>query len=120
MDVALAPGANESLELLLGNGNGTFAAPESVFDSGANYLVAADFNRDGNMDIATGGTSAHVGFPTAILLGNGDGTFRPAVFPVNLENFGVEFTSDLNNDGIPDLISYNQVALGNGDGTFTP
>jgi hypothetical protein len=31
----------------------------------------------------------------------------------------VVFTADVNNDGKPDLISYNQVALGNGDGTFT-
>ncbi|MFL6307054.1 MAG: FG-GAP repeat domain-containing protein [Candidatus Sulfotelmatobacter sp.] len=115
MDVALAPGANESLELLLGNGNGSFAAPEGVFDGGGGYVVAADFNRDGKMDMAIGGTSS-----TGMLLGNGDGTFEPAIFPSNLGNFTAEFTADLNNDGIPDLLSYKQVALGNGDGTFTP
>lgn len=120
MDVALAPGASESLEFLLGNGDGTFAAPEGVFDGGANYVVAADFNSDGKMDIAVGGTSSTITPSTGILLGNGDGTFQPTVFPSNLENFTGEFTADLNNDGIPDLISYNRVALGNGNGTFTP
>ena len=120
IDVALAPGAFQSLNFLLGNGNGTFAAPESVFDGGANFLVAGDYNRDGKIDIAVGGTSATATPSTGILLGNGDGTFQPAVFPSNLENFTAEFSADLNNDGITDLLSYNQVALGHGDGTFTP
>jgi len=115
IDVALAPGANQSLVFLLGNGNGTFVPPESVFDGGGLNLVAADFNRDGEMDMAIGGTSS-----TGMLLGNGDGTFQPAVFPSNLGNFTAAFTADLNNDNIPDLVSYNRVALGNGDGTFTP
>jgi hypothetical protein len=113
MDVAIAGVDSQSLELLFGNGNGTFAAPVAVFDDGARNLVSADFNGDGKQDIAAGGSS------TGILLGNGDGTFQPAVFPTNLNNFGPRFVFDLNNDGKPDLISSNQVALGNGDGTFT-
>jgi len=113
MDVAIAGVDSQSLELLLGNGNGTFAAPVAVFDDGGFNLMSADFNGDGKQDIAAGGSS------TGILLGNGDGTFQPAVFPTNLNNFGPRFVFDLNNDGKPDLISSNQVALGNGDGTFT-
>lgn len=118
IDVALAPGGGQSLELLLGNGNGTFATPQSVFDGDAYYLLGADFNRDGNIDIAVGGTSGT--HSSGILLGNGDGTFQPAVFPSSLGSFTSMFTTDLNSDGIPDLLSYNQVALGNGDATFTP
>jgi hypothetical protein len=114
MDVAIAGVDSQSVELLLGNGDGTFAAPVAVFDDGGFSLVSADFNLDGNQDIAAATTGG-----TAILLGNGDDTFQPAIFPTNLNSFGVLFTADLNNDGNPDLISHNQIALGNGDGTFT-
>jgi hypothetical protein len=109
-DVAISSG-NQSLALLLGNGDGTFAAPSYVFDAGASPLVVADFNGDGKMDIAAG---------NGILFGNGDGTFQPEVFPTSLTNFyGAQFTADFNNDGKPDLLSALQVALGHGDGTFT-
>jgi hypothetical protein len=79
--------------------------------------ISADFNGDGKLDIAAGGTNATL--ETALLFGNGGGTFQPAVFPTSLNGFAAEFTADLNNDGKPDLVSSYQVALGNGDGTFT-
>ena len=112
LDIAVTSG-NQTLALLVGKGDGTFAAPSYVFDGGASSLVSADFNGDGKADIAAGGP------PLAILFGNGDGTFQTAVFPTSLQNFGVQFTADLNNDGKPDLVDGYQVALGNGDGTFT-
>jgi hypothetical protein len=88
-----------------------------VFDGGADKLMAADFNGDGNLDIAAGATTQTI--ETALLLGNGDGTFQAAVFPSNLTGFGALFTAGLTNDGHADLVSRNQVALGKGDGTFT-
>jgi hypothetical protein len=81
------------------------------------------------VDIAAGGNnpSQPNNAETAILYGNGDGTFQSAVFPTSLNNFAAQFTADFNNDGKPDLISSGQnsvgtfgaVAVGNGDGTFT-
>ena len=112
------PLCTNSLSVLMGNGDGTFAAPVSYYDgSGANALVAGDFNEDGKIDIAAAAQYSPSA-STAILFGNGDGTFQAAVFPQSLQNFAAEFSADLNNDGKPDLISTNQVALGNGDGTF--
>jgi len=103
-----------SLAILLGNGDGTFAAPAYVYDDGAPFLSVADFNRDGKLDIA-GTTSTG----TMILYGKGDGTFQPAVLPPSLNGFSAYLTADLNGDGIPDLLGGNDVALGKGDGTFT-
>jgi hypothetical protein len=48
---------------------------------------------DGNLDIAS-----YVGtnpVQTSILYGNGDGTFKPAVFPPSLSGFGAAYTADL-------------------------
>ncbi len=115
LDVAVNSG-NNSLALLLGNGDGTFAAPSYVFDDGAPILLTGDFNSDGKLDIA----ASVAGGPTGILFGNGDGTFQAETFPTNLSSYPAQFTSDVNNDGNADMVSYSgQVALGNGDGTFT-
>jgi hypothetical protein len=117
LDVAVGGLSNQSLAILLGNGDGTFAPAAYVFDGGDDKLMAADFNGDGNLDIAAGATTQTI--ETALLLGNGDGSFQAAIFPSNLSGFGALFTAGLTNDGHADLVSRNQVALGNGDGTFT-
>jgi len=54
MDVAIMPREGGSLEVLLGNGDGTFASPVGYYDRGFPSLVA-DFNGDGKLDIAAGG-----------------------------------------------------------------
>jgi len=117
LDVAVGGLTNQSLAILLGNGDGTFAPAAYVFDGGGDKLMAADFNGDGNLDIAAGATTQTI--ETALLLGNGDGTFQAVIFPSNLSGFGALFTAGLTNDGHADLVSRNQVALGNGNGTFT-
>src|SRR5262249_42762904 len=67
----------------------------------------------------------------SVLLGNGDGTFQPAVtYPTGKYTVSVA-VGDFNGDGIPDLVTANEgsfptyvgtasVLLGNGDGTFQP
>ena len=117
LDVAVGGLSNQSLAILLGNGDGTFVPAAYVFDGGGDKLMAADFNGDGNLDIAAGATTQTI--ETALLFGKGDGTFQAAIFPSNLSGFGALFTSGLTNDGHADLVSRNQVALGNGNGTFT-
>jgi hypothetical protein len=119
VDLVVAVPEDESLAVLLGNGDGTFASPVYYYDAGNTSLLVADFNGDGKLDIAVGSGAVSSGPQTAILIGNGDGTFQPAAFPVSLQNFAAQFTADFNNDGKPDLMSPVQVALGNGDGTFT-
>ena len=82
-----------------------------------------DFNGDGNIDLLVLNQDAD---DVAILLGNGDGTFRPAqVFPVGNTPAGA-VVLDLDGDGRLDVVVANfgsndiSVLLGNGDGTLRP
>lgn len=83
--------------------------------------VVADFNGDGNIDIATGNSAAD---NVSVLLGNGDGSFQPAVdYPVGTMPMGV-CTADFDEDGNLDIAVANEtsnnitVLIGIGDGTF--
>ncbi len=108
--------------LYLGNGDGTFGAPLSLIP-GVDPLsvVAADFNHDGRLDLATANSDSE---DVSVLLGNGDGTFQaPVNYPAH-RNPNVILAADFNLDGDLDLVVNNSssanvgVYLGNGDGTF--
>ena len=112
------------LNVFLGNGDGTFTGPQTTGDwmaGGPGWLVAADFNNDGILDIAAPFD------PIVILLGNGDGTFtQPVSQPTTtMVDPRSSVVGDFNGDGIPDLAFADSgstaltVLLGNGDGTFT-
>lgn len=107
LDVVLAEydaDSNNGLTVLLGNGDGTFGAPESYPASRTRWrsVVVADFNGDGIPDLAT---AQDFGNSIAVLLGNGDGTFGNAI----LMGAGGQYSTghltsaDFNGDGIPDL-----------------
>ena len=85
--------------------------------------TVADLNHDGNLDIVV--TNCGLTFQISVMLGNGDGTFQPAVnYPLpNCSD--VPAVGDFNGDGNPDLAVADGdgsvlVLLGNGDGTFQP
>ena len=129
-DLAVANQFSSSVSILLGNGDGTFAAaPGSpiTVGSGPSWVAAGDFNEDGRPDLAvTNQGSGNV----SILLGNGAGGFTAAP-PVAAGTGPTPVVArDLNGDGHLDLAVGNigtfrdagadtvSILLGNGDGTF--
>jgi Bacterial Ig-like domain (group 3)/FG-GAP-like repeat len=112
--------AQAQLAISLGNGDGTFAAPtifnlgggDTIRDSG---IAAADFDGDGNVDLALLDAEDISG----IYYGKGDGTFTsvPAngnSYPKDLINLfagGATIATDLNHDGKPDLLVNNTILL---------
>lgn len=117
------------IAVLLGNGDGTFAAPviSQFTPSGTDFptinsvIGVADFNGDGAVDLAASDGQNDAVY---ILLGNNTGSFtlKTSLFngggPVNV------LTADLNGDGHIDLVVRGSLAadatvyLGKGDGTF--
>jgi len=125
------------LMIYLGKGDGTFQpAVANVLTSDPTLtdpssMVVGDFNSDGIADIIVG---FNAGNSLAVMLGNGDGTFRQGkVLPLPLLTGasaaipGNLVAADFNSDGILDLalgsdnglgITSVEVFFGAGDGTF--
>jgi FG-GAP-like repeat/FG-GAP repeat len=121
-DIVASNWATGAVEVLLGNGDGTFQSPMSISLPGIpNGLVVADLNGDGWPDVALAGKDPVV----YILLNDGKGALTLAgTYPISGAGYEL-VAADVNNDGKLDLCvamtSNTRVAilLGNGNGTFT-
>jgi hypothetical protein len=122
-DIVLGDYADNRLDVLLNNGDGTFgAATPYALASHAGSLQTGDFNHDGRDDIA-------VAYPAstsiAVLLANADGTFQPRTeYDTSVGGPGVIAVADMDHDGNLDLTvaapnaSRAVVFLGDGSGGF--
>lgn len=130
-DLAVANSNDNTISILLGNGDGAFTpANGSPFSVGIGsfpfFIAVGDFNHDNIDDLAiTNGRDNSL----SILEGQGDGTFvpfagSPIIFP-NASGICPVVAGDFNGDGITDLAIANfdsstvYIVLSNGDGTFT-
>lgn len=121
-DVAVVDRGTNTITILLGNGDGTFATAASYatgFDPIA--LAVGDFNGDGKLDLVTANRAAYT---ISILLGNGDGTFTSHVdYTAGTEPMAIT-TGDFNDDGYLDVAVVNNadntvsIFPGVGDGTL--
>jgi hypothetical protein len=115
-------GTASTVNILLGNGDGTFTqGPSYTGDRSPASIAVADFNGDHKLDFAVANLE---GVGIGVWLGYGDGTFQPGVnyrtpFPIWVA------AAQLNGDGKVDLAAANfnggvSVLMGNGNGTFQP
>ena len=112
--------SSHTINIMLGNGDGTFQLPISFNPPYApSALGVGDFNRDGKMDLAMAEQFAGIN-QVQIFLGNGDGTFQAGVsYPVSSEPSSVA-VGDFRADGKLDLAVANtggnvSVLLGTGN-----
>jgi hypothetical protein len=121
--VAITPlfqafGPHDNVDVLLGNGDGTFHSPVTYqVGNNAQGLVVGNFNGHGNIDLAETDDSG-----VNVLVNNGDGTFQAA------RNLGFSASSlaagDFLGNGRSDLVLASSssknvsLILSNGDGTF--
>jgi hypothetical protein len=118
---------NGAVEILFGNGDGTFTRTVTLSAGTEPFpLAVGDFNGDHKLDFAVTNFNSGV----YIFLGNGDGSFQPSG-PITAGNSPVAVAvADFNGDQILDLVvpdlhdptssSHGGVSilLGKGDGTF--
>jgi len=114
-----------SVSVLLGDGDGTFQPAVDYFCAySAVFVSAVNLNGDNHLDLLVGNDQEYDSTVT-ILLGNGDGTFQPAVlYPDLAIIFAGMVTVDMDGDGDLDIalgdafIGGIILLLNDGDGAF--
>jgi FG-GAP-like repeat/Bacterial pre-peptidase C-terminal domain len=125
-DIIVANSASDTVSVLLnlgGTNDHVNFASQMTFPTGKQpfSVAVADLTGDGVPDIITANAASNT---VSVLMGNGNGTFRPAqTYAVGSRPYSVA-VADLTGDGEPDIVANNyggdsvSVLLNNGDGTF--
>ncbi|HEY2467299.1 MAG TPA: VCBS repeat-containing protein [Terracidiphilus sp.] len=123
---------NGRVSVFSGSGEG-YLNPAKIYDIGMHngIISAGDVNGDGKLDLVVtrrgvlNEPAVHESsYDLSVLLGNGDGTFRPAMnftvlgAPASGVHSSFAAIADVNHDGKLDLVGDWGVALGKGTGEF--
>jgi len=128
----------DTVDVLLGNGDGTFQSPQVIpLETAAQLangalvapiaITAGNFTNNGIVDLVTADSNGNGTDDYSVYLGNGDGTFQPPT-PYALGGSGYStalVTGDFAGNGRTDLAITRtspdnvQVRFSNGDGTFS-
>jgi hypothetical protein len=108
-DLAVVSAVSSNVTVLLGSANGSITSISSftVFSNNSTprSVVSADFNGDGNTDIATANSNSN---NISVFLGNGSGSFSASTnFTVGTSPNSI-ISADFNSDGKADLATSNQ------------
>jgi hypothetical protein len=124
LDIAASNQTSQDVSVLLGQGDGTFVGPQgSSVGAFASGLAASDADGDGRMDLEVATRNGGAGL--AVLRGNGDGTFQPALpyttggpngsFALAVGDFNLDALVDV----VADAATNVSVLLGDGTGAFS-
>lgn len=122
VDLVLATDGDRILRML-GEGDGTFAAPDPIETAwAAGQVVLVDADANGVLDLV----ASSLGTPDGlrVYLGSGDGSFAEPVDLAASRSTAHLALGDANGDGVPDLLVATGAAgtvdiwLGDGDGSF--
>ncbi len=122
LDLAVANSTANTVSILLGQGDGTFA-PKVDYATGKQpkAVAAGDLNHDGILDLVIANQADNT---VSVLLGTGNGAFATQKTYATGNAPVAVAVADLNGDGNLDLAIANMdantvsVLFGNGDGTF--
>ena len=128
LDIVVPNRTDETMSLLLGNGDGTFAVQTlNITHSGGGARIddveLSDVNDDGYLDLIYSDSQNASGL-VSVQLGNGDATFKARQdYVVSSGPRSISMT-DFNGDGYEDLVVTTEdnntvnILFGNSDGTF--
>ena len=123
-DLVVVNEDSEDLRILLNDGTGhfeDFIYQDLPFAQKPSTNEAADFNHDGEIDLAIGSRG---GDEMSVMIGNGDGTFQEEVYYEGDEQVRGLAVLDFEGDGYMDVATANRVGSNmayfrnNQDGTF--
>jgi hypothetical protein len=108
LDLIIAKGDN-TLNILLGDGTGTFRDPYTIkISKSLRKVLVQDFNNDGQVDLLGVEKESDV---VILRFGNGRGNFSDVdVYPLNVKvSEGMILANDFNGDTISDLVMVSRV-----------